>query len=165
MQSKMSNYILYLCLTDYHNHVNICMMQVRLCNLHHTRVSMRQYSMGNKNLSESQEQQALFSYFRQLHPEILMFSIPNGGSRNKLEAIKLKREGVLSGVLDIFISEARNGFHGLYIEMKVKPNKPTPRQADFIRMASSRGYKCGVCYSWEEAKDMILEYLEANKYV
>jgi len=121
--------------------------------------------MGNKNLSESQEQQALFSYFRQLHPEILMFSIPNGGSRNKLEAIKLKREGVLSGVLDIFISEARNGFHGLYIEMKVKPNKPTPRQADFIRMASSRGYKCGVCYSWEEAKDMILEYLEANKYV
>ena len=43
----------------------------------------------------------IISYLR--NNGVYCFSVPNGGSRNKLEAINLKRAGVLAGVADIVI--------------------------------------------------------------
>ena len=47
----------------------------------------------------------------------LIYAIPNGGSRNKIEAAHLKRQGVKAGVPDLFLPVARQGKHGLYIEI------------------------------------------------
>src|SRR5574337_186011 len=46
------------------------------------------------------------------------FAIPNGGGRSKRDAGRLKAEGVTREVSDIFCSVARDGMHGLYIELK-----------------------------------------------
>ena len=48
----------------------------------------------------------------------LLHHIPNGGSRNQLEARNLKLQGVKSGVPDICLPVPRGKYHGLYIEMK-----------------------------------------------
>lgn len=89
----------------------------------------------------------------------LMFAIPNGGERNKIVAGNLKAEGVKAGVLDIFLPVPRGGFHGLFIEMKVKPNKPTTEQKEFQAAVELQGYATVVCYSWVEAAMSIKRYM------
>ena len=94
------------------------------------------------------------------YPELKwLYHIPNGGSRNRLEAVKLKRMGVLSGVPDIELNVSRGGYHGLFIEMKVGMNKPTENQIEMMEELSAQGYLCRVCWSGDDAIDVIKEYL------
>lgn len=72
--------------------------------------------------SEATEQERVINWARfyaKDFPELeLLHHIPNGGSRNQLEAANLKRQGVKAGVPDLCLPVARNGKHGLYVEMK-----------------------------------------------
>lgn len=55
------------------------------------------------------------------YPELaLLYHIPNGGKRDAKTATILKRQGVKAGVPDLHLPVARGGYHGLYIELKVK---------------------------------------------
>lgn len=116
--------------------------------------------------TEHAHQTALFCWAalpdqQRAYPELsLMFAIPNGGERNKIVAGNLKAEGVKAGVLDIFVPVARGGFHGLFIEMKVKPNKPTTEQKEFQSAVELQGYATSVCYSWVEAAMCIERYMK-----
>lgn len=93
-------------------------------------------------------------------PELdLMFAIPNGGERNPKVAAQLKAEGVKSGVLDIFLPVARGGFHGLFIEMKIKGNKASDNQCMFASNVNYQGYQIALCYSWLEAVAALETYL------
>ena len=97
----------------------------------------------------------------QQHPNAgKLFAIPNGGHRNKHVALKLKEEGVRAGVLDLFFPEARGGYFGLWIEMKVRPNKPTLEQLARIQQHLDDGYYAAVCYNHEQAQTLLLWYLE-----
>lgn len=89
----------------------------------------------------------------------LIFAIPNGGYRNKAEARKLKATGTKSGVPDLFLAVPRNGKYGLFIEMKVGRNKCTDNQKKWIRNLLEQGYEVKVCYSCEEAIQVIKKYL------
>ncbi len=98
------------------------------------------------------------------YPELkLIFHIPNGGSRNTVEAVNLKRQGVKAGVPDLFLPVSRKGKHGLFIEMKVLPNKCTEKQKEWLTALAEQGYRTTVCFSFEQAKDAILEYLGVEK--
>ena len=112
---------------------------------------------------EAQEQKALFAWAAlasKKYPElVLLYHIPNGGSRNKIEAANLKRQGVKAGVPDICLPVARSGFHGLYIELKAGRNKATEKQREWLTALEREGYQAVVCYGWEEAKKAIEEYL------
>ena len=55
---------------------------------------------------------------------------------------------------------ARNGFHGLYIEMKYGKNKPTDHQKEWIKALKEQGYKVTVCYSGVEATQELESYLQ-----
>lgn len=61
--------------------------------------------------TESEEQVTLFSWARmkeEKYPELrLLYHIPNGGSRNQIEAKHLKAQGVKSGVPDLCLPVAR----------------------------------------------------------
>lgn len=93
-------------------------------------------------------------------PELgLLFHIPNGGSRNKAEAAKLKTMGVKPGVPDLFLPVSRGGYYGLFIEMKYGKNKPTDNQKIWLSDLDGQGYKAVVCYGFEEAKKAIEDYL------
>lgn len=112
---------------------------------------------------EDVEQITLFRWrdmFAGRYPELmLMHHIPNGGSRNKAEAAKLKRMGVKAGVPDIFLPVPKNGRHGLYIELKAGKNTATKEQTEFIESVRALGYEAEVCRGWEAAAAAILQYL------
>lgn len=113
---------------------------------------------------EADQQRKLFqwtTFIRAEYPEVdLMFHIPNGGSRNKLEAANLKRQGVKAGVPDLFLPVSRGGYHGLFIELKYGKNKPTEKQTEWLKNLNEQGYAVAVCYGCEEASKKILKYLK-----
>lgn len=129
------------------------------------RVEMKKCPDGKvrRTGSEDDEQEKVFQW-KQLqlraHPELKsLHHTPNGGSRNRLEAVKLKRMGVLAGIPDIELNVSRGGYHGLFIEMKVGMNKPTENQVEMMGELIARGYKCAICWSGDDAIDVIKEYL------
>ena len=116
--------------------------------------------------TESQEQAALFNWAAAMSkriPELeSMHHIPNGGHRNKIVAVRLRREGVKSGVPDICLPAPRNGYHGLYIEMKSVDGKLRKEQKEWLERLGKNGYLAVVCHGFEEARDLIMNYLQGN---
>lgn len=133
-----------------------------------------------KSGSEDGEQAALFCWAASMceqYPQLKwLHAIPNGGSRHVAEATKMVAAGLRKGVLDIFLPVVQtrligpyvSNWHGLYIEMKIEKRRKekngglTDEQIEFIKYAENAGYCCKVCYSWIEAKDAILNYLEGK---
>lgn len=98
---------------------------------------------------------------RTQYPDLdLLYHIPNGGSRNKMEAANLKRQGVRAGVPDLCLPVARGEYHGLYIELKAGKNKPTEKQKEWLENLTKQGYKTAVAYSCEAAADILLKYVK-----
>ncbi len=122
----------------------------------------------NRKKSEATEQETLIAWCRlqqSEYPELrLIYHIPNGGSRNTLEAVNLKRQGVKAGVPDLCLPVPRNGFHGLYIEMKYDKNKVTKKQKEWLEELTAQGYFTAICYGAEEAKRIIARYLQFPGY-
>lgn len=93
-------------------------------------------------------------------PELAMlYHIPNGGKRTKVDAARLKQMGVKPGVPDLCLPIPRNGCSGLWIEMKAGKGKPTDSQHWWLSRLSEYGHAVAVCTGWEEARAVILSYL------
>ena len=112
--------------------------------------------------SEAEEQEELIEWAqwnRKRYPGIdKMYHVANGGSRNPAEAANLKRQGVKKGVPDLFLPVAKGGYHGLYIELKVKGGKPSEEQLDWIDTLGKQGYYAVICYGFEAAISVIKKY-------
>ena len=67
---------------------------------------------------EDNLQQTCVEWWRHAYPKRLIFHIPNGGKRNLREAVRLKKQGVVAGVPDLFCPEPTKLFHGLFVELK-----------------------------------------------
>lgn len=100
--------------------------------------------------SESKHQIALVKWFHLTYPDDVIFAIPNGGYRTPQEAARLKAEGVLAGVCDIFIPSMK-----LFIEMKTEKGIVSTSQRDFMHKMRSVGYRCEVARSYLEAKSFV----------
>ncbi len=120
---------------------------------------MRMQSMKR---SETTEQIALFNWARAnetLFPELKnMFHVPNEGKRTNGPV--LRAAGLKEGVPDVFLLVPRKGFCGLAIEMKFGRNKTTASQDDWLKRLKKAGYKTDVCYGFEEAREIIRDYLQ-----
>lgn len=119
-------------------------------------------------MSEHSEQVALFSWAKLMegrHPQLKwMFAIPNGGKRKN--GWWEKAEGLKKGVHDIFLpipihfdADFETIHHGLFIEMKFNKNKLTKEQKEFKAAMDAEGYKTVTCWTFEEAKQAIIDYL------
>ena len=118
--------------------------------------------------TEAQEQTTLFQWAAMMQgriPELaLLHSVPNGGSRNPIEARHLKEQGVKPGIPDVFLPVARGGYHGLYIEMKRrKGGRVSVEQKKMILALRDQGFRAEVCEGWEKARDVITEYMKEGK--
>ena len=119
-----------------------------------------------KSGTEAAHQTALFCWAAL--PEViskypalkLLFHIPNGGTRNKIEAGHLKAQGVKAGVLDLFLPVPCGRFHGLWIEMKAGKNTTSLAQEYWISELSKQGFAVSVARSWVEASQHLIYYLE-----
>ena len=109
---------------------------------------------------ERQEQVMLVQYLRAR--KIPHYAVPNGGSRNVREARNMKAEGVSAGVPDICIPVPNNKYHGLHIEMKRKSGgRVSEHQKNWIETLNNNGYLAVVCMGFEEAREVVEEYLNA----
>ena len=117
------------------------------------------------NTSEAQEQRVVIDYCHLRYPDVLIYHIPNGGSRDAREAHNLKLQGVVPGIPDLHIPVARNGYHGLYIEMKRsgKGARVSEDQKRVLAYLDKQCYKTAVCYGADEAIKIIDEYLWRDK--
>jgi len=90
-----------------------------------------------------------------------IFAIPSGGLRNKIVAAKLKAEGTEPGIPDIFCSKARQGFHGLFIEMKRSDggNGLSVNQREKFELFTAEGYLCRQANGATAAWDILTDYL------
>lgn len=96
-----------------------------------------------------------------LYPKFraLTFAIPNGGSRNAIEAKGLKRGGVLSGVPDIFMAIPSKGHHGLFIEVKSKKGIPSDNQSAMMERLTGQGYLCLILNDSVKMEEAVKDYL------
>lgn len=110
--------------------------------------------------TEFQEQAALFEW-ASYYPELsLMYAIPNGAKRDIITAVNLKRTGVKSGVPDICLPMAKGKFHGLYIELKkTSGGAVSANQKIWLNALNEQGYRAVVCKGWEQARQVILDYM------
>ena len=110
-------------------------------------------------ISEHMEQAALVMWFRRAYPDTLIFAIPNGGMRSKSQAMKLKVEGVVPGIPDLFVPEWK-----LWIEMKkVKGGKISPEQQGMIDYLQSVGYYVIVGLGAEDARRKISQFIKETQ--
>lgn len=99
------------------------------------------------------------------YPELKwLHHCPNGGSRNRAEAVKLKQMGVKAGVSDLCLPYPRGMYCGLYIEMKYGNNRQQDTQKEFLADMAAVGHFVATCYSTEEAIKVIEEYLHLDGY-
>lgn len=95
------------------------------------------------------------------YPELRwLHHIPNGGKRGKVEAAKLKQMGVKAGVSDLCLPHPKGCYHGMYIEMKFEDNRPSKEQLEFLACMKEAGYFVCICYSFEAAKEILIQYLQ-----
>ena len=94
------------------------------------------------------------------YPELRwLYHVPNGGSRDSAEAIKLKNLGVKRGVSDLCLPFPHGRYHGLYIEMKYGRNRTTKEQAEFLRDMRDAGHCVAVCHDAQSAAGLIEQYV------
>lgn len=117
--------------------------------------------------SEDTEQIAVIQwslYNLNHYPELKwLHHCPNGGSRNKQEAVKLKQMGVKAGVSDLCLPYPKGLYCGLYIEMKYGDGRYQTSQKEFLKDMAEAGHFVATCYSAEEAIEIIKKYLNLVK--
>jgi VRR-NUC domain len=105
-------------------------------------------------------------------PELeLLLAIPNGGNRDSSTGARMKAEGALKGVPDLFLPVpcvyVTRGFSertycGLWIEMKTKKGRLSDEQKDILNKLHKQGYAVVKATSWHEAADFIKQYLNKD---
>ncbi|MDD3917273.1 MAG: VRR-NUC domain-containing protein [Synergistaceae bacterium] len=98
--------------------------------------------------TEHEEQRAFVRWFRRKYKDVLIFAIPNGGARSPSTAVKLKAEGVVRGIPDLFIPA-----WGTFVEMKrVVGGRLSPEQNHWKSYLEREGYAVLVCAGCEQAQ-------------
>lgn len=89
-----------------------------------------------------------------------LFAIPNGSYKSRAAASSFKKEGLRAGVPDLMLPVAKQGYHGLFIEMKrLKGSVTSKEQKDWHEYLSGQGYLCVVCKGAQSAIDIIDDYM------
>lgn len=108
--------------------------------------------------SEDRIQQQIVQWYTNTYclkhhnPRYLILSIPNGGSRNAIEATHLKATGLLPGASDLIV------VHGpvvLWVEVKTPTGKQSEVQLEFQKRVVSLGYEYVIVRSLEDFKQLI----------
>jgi len=103
--------------------------------------------------TESMEQQGFLQWFHLQFPEVLIFHVPNGGFRNVTTARRLRKEGVVPGIPDLYIPEWK-----IWIEMKkIKGSVLSNEQKRIIAYLEGIGDTVIVGYGATDASVKVME--------
>lgn len=112
-----------------------------------------------KNHLEDDIQTSIITALRLLYPKSISAHVPNGGKRNVREAIRFKRQGVLSGFADIIFLHKGEC---IFFEVKAPKGVLSPTQIEFKDKVITQGFIYHVVHSVEETLNIIVD-LNLNK--
>jgi hypothetical protein len=99
------------------------------------------------------------AWYSRWHPDIeLLYAVPNGQYRPG----QRKEPGMKAGVPDMCLPVARGEYHGLYIELKLSDNTPTPKQKQWLAQLREQGYHAVVCYGIDDTTETLKKYLRGE---
>jgi hypothetical protein len=89
--------------------------------------------------SEAHLQSHCYQWAHNTFPDTrgLLFAVPNGGTRNKIEALQLKATGVVPGVADMLFLWKNNTYA---FEFKFGAGKQSPAQKEWELKVTSQGF-------------------------
>ena len=107
-------------------------------------------------MTESKLQQEIFNWYQNNYclkfhePRGLIFSIPNGGTRNKLEAITMKATGLLAGASDLVVIFPNSKL--AFVELKTEKGTQSDKQKNFEKRVTDLGFEYKLIRTLEEFK-------------
>jgi hypothetical protein len=108
---------------------------------------------------ERQMQTAVVQYIDKCHPQVgsLCFHVPLELLRREEHTAGMFHAlGARAGVADIVMLVPRGAYHGLLIELKVPPRRPTDSQVTFLESARAQGY--AAC--WSDSINTVLKLID-----
>ena len=118
-----------------------------------------------KSGTEHGHQAALFCWIAlnvDKYPELKrLFHIQNASANRSARVV-----GVKAGVPDLFLPVKNGRYSGLFIELKrpqsevKKAGKVSKEQDDWIQHLLLQGFGVALCYGWEAARNMLIQYLK-----
>ena len=96
---------------------------------------------------------------RQRDALALLYAVPNGARTGRRQAGRLKAEGMLAGVPDLFLPFPRAGKPGLYVEMKTATGTLSRDQRAVTAALARLGYGVVVAKGFEAARRAVLDHL------
>ena len=110
-------------------------------------------------MTEQNLQAAVIKYIKLKYPRV-RYCASLGGIRTSFrQAVKAKATGYVKGFPDLQITEARGGYFGLFIEIKVLKRYATKEQKEWIIDLTSRGYKALVTKGIDDTITALDDYL------
>jgi hypothetical protein len=107
-------------------------------------------------MSEDKIQQEIIMYYRnyyqRLYVNCLIFSIPNGGLRDKRTAMLMKSTGLLSGASDLIVIHFGAV---MFVELKTDTGIQSDEQKAFQLRVNQCGYPYYLCRSLEQFKQIL----------
>ena len=108
--------------------------------------------------SEHSEQVGFINWFRAKYPDVLIFAIPNGEKRAISVAKRLKMEGVVRGIPDLFVPAWT-----LWIEMKrVSGGRLSTEQRQMIKYLEGVKHTVIVGKGATDASQQVLKFIEGK---
>ena len=122
---------------------------------------------------EARLQQQVVRYVRYQYPKIMFKCDLNGVHLTIAQYTKLKALGNTKGHPDLVFYEARHGYNGLFIELKIDKTRlfsstgnPVTEhireQNAYLEELRQRGYKAEFAVGFAQAKEIIDEYLKLS---
>lgn len=125
-------------------------------------------------MSEQTLHEAVCRYISLQYPNVMFNSDMSGFRLTQGQAIRAKKMRSTNGYPDIVIYEARGGYFGMFIELKVEGVKVLmksgkeatahiKKQMEVIEALSDRGYKAYMIIGFETTKALIDWYMKQPK--
>ena len=109
-----------------------------------TRRARRPKKVAVPEPSETQIQQSFIQYLDLCaHRDLVYWAVPNGGKRSKVEAARLKAEGVRAGIPDVHFMHKCTFY---VLEIKKKKGRLSPEQKVMIERLRAAGAVVEVAY-------------------
>ena len=120
-----------------------------------------------RNKEEERLQVSCVSWFDYQYPQYmqLLFAVPNGGSRNKIEAANLKKQGVRAGVSDLVFLYQCTDYPFLCIEFKALKGRQSDEQKEFKKSVESVNGLYVIIRTFDEFKINIENYIKYGKII
>lgn len=108
-------------------------------------------------MTEDQIQAKFYKEAYNTYPQIrgLLFSVPNGGTRNIIEALKLQATGLTPGIPDMLLVAPQIAA----FEFKTEKGTLSPAQIKIHAIWAKNGIAVHVCRSCDEAMAVLREIL------